>query len=52
MKGTSFLPFLVLVGDAFFGLFLAFPFVFHVMVLAIGFYWIFWPCFIGKVEQK
>ncbi len=37
-----FSPFLVLASCASFGLSLAFPFVFCVMVLTIGFYWIFW----------
>jgi hypothetical protein len=41
MKGISSLLSLVHAGYASFDLSLAFPFVFHVMVLAIGFYWIF-----------
>jgi hypothetical protein len=38
MKKINPLPSLVLASNAFFGLFLAFPFVFHVMVLVIAFY--------------
>jgi hypothetical protein len=38
MGKINFLPSLVLAGNASFGLFFAFPFVFHVMVLIIGFY--------------
>jgi hypothetical protein len=39
MKGTSSFPFLILANNVFFGLSLAFIFVFHVMVPAIGFYY-------------
>jgi len=38
-KGTSFLPSLVLTSYTSFGLSLALPFVFHVMVPTIGFYY-------------
>jgi hypothetical protein len=38
MKGASSFPSLVLVGCVSFGLSLAFPFVFRVVVLAIGFF--------------
>jgi hypothetical protein len=37
-RGTSFFPSLVLVGYVFFGFSLAFPFVFNVIVLTVGFY--------------
>jgi hypothetical protein len=39
MTWISFLPSLVLAGGAYFDLYMAFPFVFHVMVLASD-YWI------------
>ncbi len=42
-KRTSSLPFLVLIGCTPFGLSLAFPFVFCVMISTINFYWIFAP---------
>jgi hypothetical protein len=42
MKRTKVLSFLVIAGHASFGLSLAFPFVFHMMVLTIDFYWIFY----------
>jgi hypothetical protein len=42
IRGTSSLPSLVLVDGTSYGLSLAFPFVFHVMVPTIGFsFWIF-----------
>jgi hypothetical protein len=40
-RRVSSLPSLVPMGSLFFGLSLAFPFVFHMMVPTIGFYWIF-----------
>jgi hypothetical protein len=39
MRGASSFPSLVFVGCVSFGLSLAFPFVFRVVVLAIGFFW-------------
>jgi hypothetical protein len=41
MRKTSFVPSLVFAGSMSFGISLAFPFVLHVMVLIIHFYWIF-----------